>query len=881
MTRQTESVSPVFPVEDTGPRTMLCLLEQQCLRTPHKVAVVCGNQELTYDALRRQSNQLANYLRQRGILPETPVALCLGRSVTLLPALLGILKAGGAYVPLDPEYPPDRLAYILEDSGAPLLITEHKLRDDLFPTLKTVLCLDDQRLDISREEETCPPPTALEERSLAYIVYTSGSTGQPKGVMVEHAALANLLQSMAEQITDADTIMAVASLSFDVAGLELFLPLTVGARLLIAPSSAVRDGRALRQILERSRATVMRATPGRWKMLLEAGWVGGQHITVHCGGEPLSAELAKELLARAKCVWNEYGPTETTVCSSMFQVKSGLQTIPIGRPIANTEIYLLNHNGAPVSDAEIGELFIGGAGLARGYWRRPELTAERFIPNPFGVPPSRLYRTGDLARVGPDGNIEYVGRLDNQIKIRGYRVELGEIEAVLRNHAAVADAVVALQAVSSPESLLVAYFVPERGAPPSPEELRAHLKKSLPEYMVPSIFLPLSEFKLTPNGKVDRQALPEVGRHDAPGIADFAAPQSETERNLAEIFERVLRTRPISVSVSFFDLGGDSLLALKLFSEISKTFRKDLPVSAVFEAPSVQELAAFLDQHVSSGKTSLVPIQPDGTLPPLFFIHSPSATHQALSALLGPEQPLYGFQQSGLDGQGEPHTRIEDMAAHYIAEMRNVRPHGPYHLAGACLGGVVAFEMAQQLRLQREEVGLVLLIDCFFPGKLNHFRDDSLRSKVLWRLDRKIGEILLEAAPGPLGYAVAFRNVVRRMRQERRRARALAKIDQANANAMSTYVPESYPGPLVLFWATDAVFRAYQDRRLAWADIAEQGLEVHVVPGNHLSIMEPPQLAYFAEMLKRCLQKSVISMHSAYVSEPMAGQPGSANPESR
>ncbi len=868
MIRQSESVPPVFAVEDSVPSTMLRLVEQQCLRTPHKVAVVCGSEELTYDVLRKHSNQLAHHLRHRGIVPETPVALCLDRSVMLPVCLLGILKAGGAYVPLDPEYPPDRLGYILEDSSAPLLITEHKLFCELFRTQKNVLCLDDRWQEISREEEAFLPVPALTERSLAYIVYTSGSTGQPKGVMIEHAALANLLESMAEQITDSDTVLAVASLSFDVAGLELFLPLTVGARLVIAPSSAVRDGRALRHILEQSRATIMRATPGRWKMLLEAGWRGGQHVKVHCGGEPLSAELAKELLARAKCVWNEYGPTETTVCSSMFQVATGLQTIPIGRPIANTEMYVLNDDGAPVSNGEIGELCIGGAGLARGYWRRPDLTAERFIPNPFGVPPSRLYRTGDLARVGPNGDIEYVGRLDGQVKVRGYRVELGEIEAVLRNHAAVSDAVVMLRRATSQEGLLTAYFVPATGTRPSPEELRAHLKKSLPEYMVPAIFVPLPEFKLTPNGKIDRQGLPAVSQQDAAGVTDFAAPESETERKLAEIFERILQTHPISVSVSFFDLGGDSLLALKLSSQISKSFGKDLPVSAVFEAPSVQRLAALLDQHVSSGTKSLVPIQPDGTLPPLFFIHSPSATHQALAALLGPEQPLYGFQQRGLDGQGEPHTRIEDMAAHYIAEMRNVRPHGPYHLAGACLGGVVAFEMAQQLRLQREDVGLVLLVDCFLPGKLNHFRDDSSRSKVLWRLDRKIGEILLEAAPGPLGYTVAFRNVVQRIRQERRRARALANIDQANANAMSTYVALPYPGRLVLFWATDAVFRAYQDRRLAWADIAEQGLEVHVVPGNHLSIMEPPQLAYFAETLKQCLKKSVISMPSTYVSAP-------------
>ncbi len=843
-------------MDDVAEVTVLQCIRRHCVRNPERLAVVCGSEQLTYGELEVRSNRLAHYLKGRGVVPEMPVAICLDRSVGVLVGLIGVLKAGGAYVPIDPEYPAALQKYMLDDCQAPVLLTERRLLSSLCAPTRQAVCLEDEWRSISECSDR-PPEVAISGKNLAYIIYTSGSTGQPKGVMVEHSAFQNLLVSLGEEpgMTADDIQVAIATVCFDLAGLELFLPLSKGARVVIARREACRDGQQLRQLLEESGATLLRATPSRYRMLIEAGWTGGKHLKLACGGEALSPALANELLARAGSLWNEYGPTETTVCSTIYRVFPGADAIPIGRPIANTEVYILEDGGNPAPVGTVGELCIGGAGVARGYWNRPELTAQRFVRTECVAGSPRLYRTGDLVRLRPDGNLEYVGRADSQVKLRGYRVELGEIESALQKHSGIQEAVVLLRSRNRPEPVLTAYFTVSKTAQAQPEDVRVYLKQLLPEHMIPSAFLSLPRFPLTPNGKIDRDALLAMTPQN-PERGEIVAPRTELEKTLLDIFEQLLRVRPINLSDSFFDLGGDSLIALRAAAEIAKALERNVPTSAIFEAPSIEQLATLLSRQIGTEQRSLVPIQIEGTLPPLFFVHSPLATQRALAALLGPDQPFYGLQQRGLDGQKEPHTRIEDMVADYIAEMRTVRPHGPYYLAGACLGGIVAVEIAQQLRAQHEDVELLLLIDSFCPGESKCFPNQLLTPQTKWRLDRKLGEILLDPHSGVFGSIIALRNALWRTVKERRRARALAELEQANLEAVSTYVPRPYPGRLTMFWAAEAPFRAYQDRRLAWAEFAKDGFEVHVIPGTHQSIMEPPHLNTFAEELKNCLKTS-------------------------
>jgi len=615
-------------------RTLSTLIQAQVARTPDAVALSFGDRTLSYRELDQRANALAHRLREAGVVTGALVGLYVERSVEMLIGLLAILKAGGAYVPLDPSYPEDRLSYMLEMSAARVLVTQRELADVLPAGFRSAgvqsVVLADADAPLGPESAQ-PPGEGSGPNDLAYVIFTSGSTGKPKGVEIPQQAAVNLLRSVARApgVGTGDSVCAISTLSFDIALFELVLPLTVGARIVLVDRDTARDGLRLRRLVDTTELTVMQATPATWRMLLEVGWRGKPGLRkIISTGEALPRELADRLLPCADELWNLYGPTETTVYSALCQVMPGEGPILVGKPVDNTQIHIVDRHMQLMPAGVPGELLIGGAGLAAGYRGRPDLTAEKFIADPFGSQPDdRLYRTGDLALWRRDGTIEVIGRIDHQIKLRGFRIELGEIEAVLAQYPTVTQAVVHCREDRPGDKRLVAYVTADGEAPSA--ALRDHLKAALPDYMVPSAFVALDRFPLTPNGKVDRRALP------APELladtdADSAeqTPRTEEEEVLVDLWRQLLNTRRIDLRADFFDLGGHSLLATQLLARIQQVFAVELPLRALFEAPTLEQLAA----KIADARAQLVPDDLEALLHSLEHLSDEEAGAQLAAA---------------------------------------------------------------------------------------------------------------------------------------------------------------------------------------------------------------------------------------------------------
>jgi amino acid adenylation domain-containing protein len=547
------------------------LMEAQSARTPDAVALEYEGAALTYRELDRQANRVARRLRALGVRRDVLVGLCMERSIDMVIALLGILKAGGGYVPLDPTYPTGRLGFMVEDSGLSVLVTQESLRG-LVGTVATVLSLDGEAEGLAAEDGS---PLPVDDRSAlppsrAYVIYTSGSSGRPKGVAVPHCSVVNLLASVAREpgMSACDVVLAVTTLSFDIAVSELLLPLTVGARVVVVSREDAGDGSRLVELVERHGITFLDATPATWRLLLDAGWPGRPGLKAICTGEALPLALALELVERVGSLWNGYGPTETTVWSTFHEIRKPVERILIGRPIANTQVYVLDHLGQLCPIGVAGELYIGGNGVTSGYVNRTDLTAERFLPDPF-QPAGRMYRTGDLARWLADGNLECLGRNDQQVKIRGFRIELGEIEAALTTHPSVAQAVVVVAGTEDADRRLVGYVVTRPGAATTGSELRRHVRRQVPEYMLPAFIVEIGEIPLTPNGKVDRKALPDPFRGARPE-REVVEPQSTAERAIAKIWQEALGIDRVGLYDNFFDLGGHSLLSMRVLARMAR-----------------------------------------------------------------------------------------------------------------------------------------------------------------------------------------------------------------------------------------------------------------------------------------------------------------------
>ena len=573
------------------------LFRTQAEQTPEKTAVRSGEMALSYAQLEQQSNQMAHYLIEQGVTPNTLVGLAMNRSVDMLVALLGIWKAGGAYVPLDPDYPQARLAHMVTDSGMPILVTEAELQPRFADYDVRIVVWEEIQSNVTAKAAV-PPSLTLGNRDRAYVIYTSGSTGLPKGVQVPHQALSNFLWTMQQKpgLTSEDVLVGVTTLSFDIHGLELWLPMITGAELVIVTPEISTDGGRLANLLDEVNATVLQATPATWKLLLDTGWQGRSNLKMMCGGEPLPRKLANQLLEKSGELWNMYGPTETTIWSSIAQVEAGEEQIVIGKPIANTQMYVLNKQMKVVPVGTTGELYIGGDGVTLGYLNRPELTAEKFVDNPFG--PDVIYNTGDIAKYTNDGDLICLGRVDHQVKVRGFRIELGEIESVLARHPDIVDVVVVVREDKEDDKRIVAYYTSD--GQPDIKALRDYVGLSVPYYMVPSNFMMMEAFPLTPNGKIDRKALPKPELTMVED-ANKVMPQTETEMAVAAIWSEILQVERIGVNDGFFELGGHSLLAIRTLNRVRDQLGVEISLTDFFNAPTVSDVA----QQVEIGLWSL------------------------------------------------------------------------------------------------------------------------------------------------------------------------------------------------------------------------------------------------------------------------------------
>jgi amino acid adenylation domain-containing protein len=854
------------------------LFEEQVELHPDRLAVVLERQQLTYRELNTRANQLAHHLSTLGVKADALVGISTNRSLETIVGILGILKAGGAYVPLDPAYPRERLALIIEDAAISVLLTQSCLIENLPAHHAQVVRLD---VDLPNLPSAQNFTTEVAPHNLAYVMYTSGSTGTPKGVLIEHRSLVNYAVAAKHEYkaVPTDRILQFASLNFDISAEEIYTCLTAGATLVLRTEETIELGTFVRQCREWE-ITVVSLPTAYWHELTIGLETDNLILPpslrlVIIGGEQVAAarfSIWRERVGAQVRLVNTYGPTEATI-SVLWSDLSALALdptnleIPIGRPIPNIQAYILDRQLQPVPIGVPGELYVGGAGLARGYLNRPDLTAAAFIPNPFSQEYSgRLYKTGDLTRYRSDGKIEYLGRIDNQVKIRGFRIELGEIETLLDRHPAIEQALAIVREDSPGDKRLIAYCVTDLAAPPQINDLRDFLSQQVPNYMVPAAFVLLNSLPMTANGKVDRRALPvpELLRQDP--TATFVAPRDPLEQQLTQIWQRVLQTQSIGIRDNFFELGGHSLIAVRLFTEIEKTWGKSFPLATIFQAQTIEKLANILVNKVLVVPwSSLVPLQTQGSNPPLFVIHSIGGNileYYRLSHHLGQNQPVYALQSQGLDGKKEPLITVEDMASHYLQEIQTIQPQGPYFLAGFSFGGVIAYEIAQQLSTQGQSVDFLAMLDTNCPNliktrpsapqaiqiHLNNLRQLEFRRKLkyLWdRVDYRLSgnkpyrELLIETLSKTIVLTPEY-----------------IKVLDNNLQANQNYVAKTYSGKITLFRSQVQNVSSTLHPDLGWTNLLAGGLEIQNCPGDHFNLLKEPDVRVVAQKMQDCLQQA-------------------------
>ncbi len=834
-------------------------LFSRAVEFPDATALISGTEHIFYRELFSTAGRLANLLRSRKIGEGSLVGLYMQRSTRLVISLLGIAAAGAAYLPLDPGYPDARIEFMLRQSGADCLLTESALAARLSFDGGTVLEWEGLET-LLPDFHTSPPVLSHDPERLLYVLYTSGSTGDPKGVEIPNRAFVNFLFSMSESpgFSRDDALLAVTPVSFDISGLEIYLPLFAGGSLVLADRETAVDPVRLKEALADPDITVMQATPGTWRMLLEAGWKGPLK-TLLCGGEAFPPDLLDPLLAASESLWNMYGPTETTVWSTVQRLYPGANPVPVGRPVANTAVYLLDELMRPVPDGVRGELYIGGAGLALGYRKRQALTREVFVPHPFSEG-EYLYRTGDLARVLPDGTLVCLGRRDNQIKLNGHRIELGEVENRLSCHPGISQAVCRILEYGPGDSRLAAYCIPvsQQEGLPAPLSLRDYLAEMLPGYMIPAVWIPMESFPLTENGKIDRLKLPLTAAGiscDRAGAED-QVPLSETERKVYAVWQQLLKAGAFGPDDDFFSLGGHSLLAVAMVAALRREFGIELPLRLFFSQPTVRGISRRVEELCGKGNESpvendvLFVMQRYGSLPPLFIIAGVYAQedglYRFLSSLvphLGSNQPVYGLRPRGLMHPAPQYSGIEEMASEYLEQLRTLRPTGPYWLVGECIGGVVAYEMARRLVQDHEEVCL-LMLDTEYPSRLRRLRYQlfnragRIRHKLEHAVHSTLGNPL--ETPGRICSFLRFRyrSVFPRTDQEKTVSR-FRRVEQHYSRLVYRYLFPRFNGTAhLLINEEDSRYLS----NLGWLcssgknrNRGPRELIIKKVPGNHIS----------------------------------------------
>ena len=847
------------------------LFEEQAKTTPDARAVIFENQQMTFAELDQRANQLAHYLCKHGVGPEVVIAVCMERSVEMVVALLGILKAGAAFVPVDPSYPAERVAFLLQDSRASIVLTQARVLETLPASAAETICVDSGWVEIARESTAAPPPCATPDNA-AYVIYTSGSTGRPKGSVSPHHASLNRFAWMwkAYPFAADEICCQKTSLSFVDSIWEIFGPLLQGIPFVAIPDDVVKDPRRLVESLSANGVTRLVLVPSLLRVILEQETDLAKKLPRlkywTSSGEALPVGLArsfKEKLPGAVLI-NLYGSSELAADVTCYEVSdSTLSGIPIGRPIDNTAAYILDARFEPAPVGVCGELYIAGAGLARCYLDHAELTAEKFLPSPFSHDPgARMFKTGDLARYQEDGAIEFLGRADHQVKIRGFRVELGEIEAALKSHPSVKNAVATLRQVPEDNRILLGYVVAnakhlagEYGK--LSVELRSFLKAKLPEYMVPGAFILLEELPLTPSGKIDRRSLPAPDGA-RPELEDTrVAPRDDLEQRLARIWEKLLGVQSIGIRDNFFDLGGHSLLAVRLVSDIEKEVGQRIPLVSFFQGATIEYLAGLLRQDPRSlSWPTLIEIQTGGTKPPLFCVSTPNLNalgYRSLARYLGPDQPVFGLQAQypeDLDGE---HSRaaVDQLATEYLEALRAVRPTGPYQFVGLCRGAHIAYEMARRLEQEGQEVALLGILDTWvLENTYNRFLYVEYYVRRLRSLLRAIFNEQLSFLTGKAGNG---------RRPDRPPKIVTGSAATNRKNPMSAYfpgpgfVPKTYNGHITVFRVRRQPLNRIRDRQLGWGRLAHGGVDGHVVPGKHGTVLQEPNVRGLAEELKKCL----------------------------
>jgi amino acid adenylation domain-containing protein len=857
-------------------KTIHQLFAEQALRTPDRVAVEFEGSETysratwTFAELDRESQRLAGHLRHAGARKGTLVAICLERSHYLSPCLLAILRTGAAYLPLDPNTPESRLALCLEDARPSVVLTQRSVAEKLPYDGAPVLTLEDL---LASGEAGLPPLDIGEEagpEDAAYVIYTSGSTGKPKGVEIGHQAAVNLLLSMYQVPgwSEDEVLVGLATISFDISVTEMFLPLITGARLVIASHATTRDPYKIAELVVASGCTFLSATASTWRAMVTIDWAPPKGMTVLSSGEPMPRDLAEKLLELGLNFWNFYGPTETTIWSSAGHVKSGNGLVSIGRPLVNQTMYILDANQQPVPIGVPGELYIGGLGVAHGYRGQPELTAQKFVRLPV-APGDRLYRSGDYAIYHPDGAMDCLGRADNQVKIRGHRIELEEVEQSLGLSPQIAHAAAKAWVDLSKTTRLSAYVVPAAGQSPTAQSLREYLRVRLPEYMIPSDFVLMDKLPITSNGKIDRKALLQPQQDEIlSGRSTTQQPMTPEEIRLARIWSDVLDVKDVSRDDNFFDLGGHSLLLVVLFARINRDFGANLPITTIFDAQTLAELALVLRERVHL--SSLVPVQTAGSKPPLFVVHSYLLYH-ALSTALGNDQPLYGLRELETDED----FSIEARARRYVEEMRTVQPHGPYRIAGWCAAGPLAVEIAKEVLRLDEEVAVLELFDSWLPGYAESMQGAGSGASRFGRWKTQISYYLDSARKmSPAEFGRALWTFPRRVMKEARDDFYVRNWSKMNVVSTKLNIPlpqfmhnttfrtfatlrEFKPQPLPVRMT---LIRASQTRKIAggteacgWEQVATLGVDVLWAPGDHETMFRDANLRTTAALVARSL----------------------------
>lgn len=835
------------------------LFEKQVERTPKVIAVVYQNQHLTYSELNTKANQLAHHLRNLGVGSEARVGICAERSLDMVIGLLAILKAGGVCLPLDPAYPDERLAFMLEDSQPAALLTQGKFVELFADTAINLPIIDlhdesapwanlpDSNLDSNVVE--------LKPDSLAYIIYTSGSTGKPKGTCVLHRSLQNLIAWHIDEshLSSNDAVLIVTSCAYVFTQRAIFSALLAGARLVLANEPF--NPQEIIALLVKEHVSMINITQSGLNALINVNTDGQlnrlRRITL--AGEPMNPSQLLALAEPRPEIVNNYGATECAGTAIYHQAPHDLEcyrnrSMPIGRPIWNAKIYILDSYQQPVPIGVTGEIYIGGAPVGRGYLNQPDMTAERFVHNPFTTQANAMmYKTGDLGRWLANGTIEYRGRNDFQVKIRGFRVELGEIESTLRQHPKLREAVVGVYERASGDKHIAAYVVLHSADKPSSLELRDFLKPNLPEFMIPSAFVFLDALPINSNGKLDRKALPEPDQSGQDMKVEFVAPRNAVEKQLLELWADILTIEHIGIHDNFFDLGGHSLLAVKMIVEVNKLFNAALPLGVIYQSPTIEALASILSSgNQQASWYSLVPIQTRGSRPPLFAIHT--ITLEDLPRYLGKDQPLY-FLRYGMAGEiSDSPVRLPllpELASHYIKEMQQVQPQGPYYLMGFSFGGLVAYEMAYQLLADGHQVNLVALLDTYLTAERHlmplHRIIHKLPKRALEIAKNKVTNLINPDKPSNTDFWPHF------------------YTPEPDKISRSGYLPKIYNGRVTLFQglAMDSDYFIYTLPEHAWKSLLGNNLEVEEIQGSHYEIFDEPYVKALAEKIIASIDKTI------------------------